>query len=352
MEVLHRLGAEAAQLRTRLEGLSRQVASGRRAESLGELAPYAPRAISLGNDIARRETYIRALDQAAGRMSVMQASLNRLAEIAREFRAEVAMRLTSRDENALVTVRARARAALIEVGHLLNTRLDGEYLFAGSDIANPPIPDPESLPDGGMASAIAAAVAGLDDSNAAAVAAATRAAAQSTAPGISPFSDFLEDPARGGGEPRRSLLAADGARLAYGIHANRNAMATSEGETTGAWVRDLLRGLMTLAALTPAQAAYRQGFEELATVIRAGLAAAEEGLAEERGALGAVQRQAEAERNRHRLLSDTLAKQLAQLTEVDLAETLTRLQATRQALEASYRATATLAELTLTRFLR
>lgn len=352
MDIMGRMNLEASVLRGRMDVLARQAASGRRGEGLGDIAPDAPRALNLSNDIGRRETYMRAIDQASGRMDVMQSSLKRMKDIASEFRSEVGVRLSSRDENALVTVKARARAAIAEVGALLNTRHNGEYLFGGSDLARPPVKDPAGLASGQMAVQVADAIALLDDSNHAAVLDATRVAAQATDPGTSPFSDFLEDPFRGADEARRSVPVGDAELLEYGIAANRNAMATSEGETTGAWARDLLRGLMSLAALEAPQLAFRQGFEELASGIRQGLEASENALAEEMGALGAVQRQADTARRRHSDLADALQAQLAAVTDVDLAETLTRLQATRSALEASYRVTASLSELSLARFLR
>ncbi len=351
MDILSRMNFETAQLRGRMEVMARQVASGQRAEVLGDLAPDAPRAVDLSADIARRETYQRAIDRTGGRMEVMQSSLGRLKAIAGEFRSEVAMRLSSRDANALVTVQSRARAALSEMGALLNTRLNGEYLFGGTDLANPPVPDPAALVNGPMASAIAVAVGTLDNTNASAVATSTLTSAQDNG-ALSPFSTFLEDPAQGAGEARRSMPVADGEKLVFGIRANANAAASSDGETTGAWVRDLLRGLMTLAALTPAQLSQREGFDALAQTIRGGLQSAENALAEEMGALGSVQRQAKVAKTRHQDLSDALQKQLAGITEVDMASTLTRLQAVRGSLEASYRVTASLSELSLARFLR
>jgi flagellar hook-associated protein 3 FlgL len=352
MDILARMNLEASMLRSRMEVLSRQVPSGARGETLGDIAPDVPRALNLSSDIGRRETYMRSIDQASGRMEVMQSSLQRMKNIASEFRSEVAVRLSSRDENSLVTVKARARAAIMEVGALLNTRHNGEFLFGGSDLAKPPVKDPATLASGPMAVQIADAIALLDDSNHAAVLDLTRTAAQATDPGTSPFSDFLEDPARGAGEPRRSVPVGDAQRLDYGISANRNAMATSEGETTGSWARDLLRSLMTLSALEPAQLGFRDSFEELASGIRQSLESSENALAEEMGALGAVQRQADTARSRHSDLTDALSKQLSSVIEVDMEETLTRLQGTRNALEASYRVTASLANLTLAQFLR
>jgi hypothetical protein len=59
------------------------------------------------------------------------------------------------------------------------------------------------------------------------------------------------------------------------VPANRNAAAASGGETTGSWARDLLRGLASIAALTPAQAAASPAdFAAFAGVVRDGLRSA------------------------------------------------------------------------------
>ena len=352
MDALGRLNADSALIRARVETLSRQVASGRRAEVMGDIAPDAPRAINLSNDISRRETYTTAIDQALGRTGVVQATLQRLKDIASEFRSNVAMRLDAANPAALATVQARARSAALEVGTLLNTRFNGEYLFGGSDLSKPPVPDAGNLLNSPLAMAIGGQIAGRTAGNAAAVAAATRAAAQDQTPGASPFSAFLEDPAAGGAEPRRGAPAADGLLVAYGIAANRNGTASSQGETTGSWARDLLRGLLSLAALGPAQTAQPLGFEALAGTLRAGMESAENALSEEMGALGSVEQQLGAARTRHRGIADTLRSQLSDITDVDLASTLTRLQAMRNALEASYRMTSSMGSLTLSQFLR
>ena len=346
------LSVEAARLRGRMETLTRQVATGQRAEALGDLAPEVPRAVSLRADLGRREVYGRAMDQALGRTSLAQTALSRLTDIAREFRLDGGMRPNSADPGSLVTLPARARAALAEVGHLLNSRQGGEYVFGGSDLGRPPIPDPDGLASGQMAQDIALQVASLGGGNAATVAAQTLAIAGSTAAGTSPFSTFLEDPLSGAAEARRGVPSGDGEVIRFGIAANRNAEAVSGGETTGGWARDLLRNLMSLAALTPAQMASPADFDAMVSSIRQGLQAAETALGEEAGALGSVEARIERAQQRHAAVSVTLEKQLGAIQEVDLAETLTRLQATRTTLEASYRAIGSLSELTLAKFLR
>ena len=352
MDALSRLNNDAALLRARLDALNRQASSGRKTDRLGDLPPEAPQLVNLSNDMARREVYSRAIDQSMTRISVTQSSLQRLKDIAGAFRSEVAMRLDATNPAALAAFQERARTAAIEVGNLLNTQVSGEYVFGGSDLTHPPVPNPQNLMSGGMATSIATAIAGLNNSNASTVAAATLAAAQDTTPGNSPFSSFLEDPAGGASEARRSVPAADNQLVAYGVPANRNAVAHSMGETTGSWARDLLRGLFSVGALGPTQAQYGQGFGDLANTLREGFASAETALSEEMGALGNVAKHLDTTKSRHSDISDVLQKQIAGITDVDMATTLTQLQGTRTALEASYRVTSSLADLTLSRFLR
>jgi flagellin-like hook-associated protein FlgL len=345
-----RMDAGAAMLRARIELLTRQVSDGRKGPGYGDIAPEARRAVDLRAEMARRETWQGTVSRALARTEVTQQALGRIAEVATQFYQE-AIRLDGTSGVRISAVAAQARAALEEVAGLLNERHAGEYLFGGSDSANPPIPNPAGIATGGMVTAIAAAVAGLTAGNAGAVAAATLAAAQSDAAGVTPFSAFLSDPAQGLAEPRRSVPADEGERVAYGLFANRNAAATSEGDTTGSWARDVLRGLATLAAIDPAQAALGTGFTDLMATVRGGLRSAVDAIGEERGALGAVEQRLETTSRRHAEVSVALAGQLAGIEEVDMAATISALQATQTQLEASYRAISLASSLTLTRFL-
>lgn len=355
VELSSRLAAETARLRTQMETLTRQTATGQRSQRLGDLSPDVPRAVSLRGQSGRLEAYDRVLTQSVGRTEIMQGALNRMTEIAREFRGTVVPRLYGRDAVALDSVKVQARAALTEMAHLLNARHAGEYLFSGSDIGNPPVPDPEGLAQGQMAQDVAAAVATMGTAGVAAVLNGTRTAVQSNAAGVSPFSDFLRDeealpPADR--EPRRAAPAADGQLIAYGLFADRNAVSVSTGETAGSWARDLMRNLMSVAALEPGQMDELPEYTDLLAGLRDGFAAAERSLTEEAGGLGQVTARLEDTQRRQRAVTDLLRGQLAEIEEVDLASTLERLQATRTSLEASYRAIGSLSELTLARFLR
>jgi flagellin-like hook-associated protein FlgL len=349
--ILSRLTTETATLRGRLETLTRQSTSGIRTDQYGDLEPEVPRALSLRAEVDRREAYGRAMDQTSGRTAVMQSALGRLTLIAREFGTQVTRSMNSRDPDALVTVPARARAALQEVAQLLNTRQAGEYLFSGSDIANPPISDPDMLTTGPLATAIAGDVATLTPGNATSVLAAIQTKAADTSAALSPFSAFLEG--AGASEAARSVPASDGEQVAYGIFANRNSASVPVASPgAGGWARDLIGNLMALAALTPAQRAQGNGFDDLVAGLSSGFRSAESALAEESGILGLTEQRLETMNTRHKTITIALKSQLADIQEVDIAETLTRLQSTRTTLEASYRAIGSLSDLTLANFLR
>lgn len=346
-----RLDQDTAALRLRLATLSRQLATGQRAEAPGDIAPELPRAIALRTELARRETYGASIGDAQQRAAATQTVLSRLTRIGREFAEEVALKLDPDAPEQLPVVAERARQALVEVGQLLNTRHAGEYLFGGSDFANPPVPDPDALPTSGWATAIAAAVGTLGGGNAATVATATRNAVQDDAAGATPYSAFVSDPAQGLAEPRRSVPSEDGVLVPVGLFANRNAGAASSGETAGGWARDLMRGLMTLSALTPAQTADRADFQALGVTVREGLRSATRALGAEAGALGQVQVRLTETRTRHEEIGVALESQRSAIEEVDLAETLARLRQTETQLQASYGAIARLGNLTLAQFL-
>ncbi len=351
-DLASRLDQDSALLRLRLQTLTRQISTGQRAEAPGDIAPELPRTIGLRTEIARRDSFGGAIAQAQSRAAATQTVLSRLTAIGREFAETVALKLDPDDADRLPSVAQQARQALVEVGQLLNTRNAGEYLFGGSDFLNPPIADPEALPGGAWATQIATAVASLGGGNATTVAAMTSAAVQDDTPGATPFSAFLSDPATGLAEPRRSVPSEDGVLIGFGLFANRNAAVASVGETAGGWARDLMRGLMSLAALTPAQAADRTDFQAFAVTIRDGLRSATAALGAEAGALGQTEARLTAAAARHREISVALETQLAGIQEVDLAEAMSRLQQTQTQLQASYAAIARIGSLSLSQFLR
>jgi flagellin-like hook-associated protein FlgL len=345
-----RIGLNATQLRDRITVLGEQISTGRKGKTYATLGSDAPKAMDLRAEIGRREIYQTTINQTLSKISVSQAVLDRIGEIAQKFTANTAKVLGGAKPEEIQVQAAQAEAAMVEVATLLNEQVNGEYLFGGTDSRNPPIPNPQVIATSGMGLAIKSQVASLDGSNVTSVTNTTKTLAQSNALGTTPFSVFLSTGA-GATPDRVSILGNDNDRVEYGIKANRNAAVKSTGETTDSWARDLLRGLASIAGLTPDKAELGNDYTTFVTTLRNGLESAVDALALERGSLGVTEARLQSMASHHASVSTILQLQLSNLEEVDMAKTITSFQTTQSQLEASYRAIAMAQQLSLTRFL-
>jgi len=350
INVTARISLNATQLRDRITVLGEQISTGRKGKTYAALGADTPKAIDLRGEISRRETYQTTINQTLSKISVSQNVLDRIGAIAQKFTANTAKLLGAARPEEIQVQAAQAEAAMVEVATLLNEQLNGEYLFGGSDSRNPPIPNPQTITTTGMGAAIKTQVASLNGSNVTSVTNATKTLAQSNAVGTTPFSVFLST-GSGATEARVSILGNDNDRVAYGIHANRNAAIVSTGDTTGSWARDLLRGLASIAGLTPDKAQLGNDYTTFVTTVRKGLESAVDALALERGSLGLTETRLQSMASLQESIGTSLTLQLSNLEEVDMAKTITSFQTTQSQLEASYRALAISQQLSLTRFL-
>jgi len=346
-----RIDLNAIMLRERLTLFGEQISTGRKGSSYAALKTEAPKSMDLRAEILRRDAYQNTIGQTLSRIQITQDVLDRIGAIAEKFTAGTAKLMGATKPEEIQIQAGQARAALVEVANLLNEKYNGEYLFGGSNIHEPPIPDPDGIVTGFMVASITTEVASLDAVNANSVLAATKALAASNADaGATPFSDFLQTGV-GATEGRRNVLGSDNERIEYGIAANKNAGVVSDGETTGSWARDLLLGLSRIAGLTPDKAQLGGSYNTFITTMQQGLKSSVNALALERGSLGVTEARLESIKNLHISVTTTLTLQVSEIEEVDMAKTISSLQATQTQLEASYRAMAISQQLTLTRFL-
>jgi flagellin-like hook-associated protein FlgL len=345
-----RTTSAALRLRDRLDELTRQSASGHKADSFGGLGGVdARRSVSLRAELARHETLAQGVSRAATRATVGQSVLERLGEIATQLNSSASSLLGLTPGNARLVADA-ARAALQEVAALLNERVDGEYLFNGSDTANPPVPDAAGILGSDLVTSVRAAVAGLDPTNGDAIAQAARDAAKIEFD-TSLFSAHLSTGA-GGSEARRSVPVAEGVSVDIGLFANRNAYEVGATTPSDPWALDLLHGLSVLASLGDAEEAQGPGFEALVSSAVGSLRSATDKLAQEQGVLGGAQARLDKASAWHKETLGALELDLASVEGVDMVATLTALQATRTQLEASYQSLSMLGDLSLVNFLR
>jgi len=342
--------ASAAEVRDRLDILTRQAASGRVAETHGGLGAAGATSLSLRPAVTKLESYQANIDAVQGRMDVTRASLDQIAGIASTFRARIAD-LNGLSSAMVDSVAAAARDALRGVATLLNARQGDTYVFGGQDSATPPVPDADGILNSGFFAEISAAVADLGLNGAAATAAATLATAASNAPGTSPFNATLSQPAAALDALKDRVPVGEGRMVQVGILASANSEAVSGGaSTTGSYMRDILRGLATLGALSSGQM-NDPGFAGLVADVRESLTGAETALGVDAGVLGDRQATIRADRERLEQAATALRGQVSNVEDVDMAETLSRLSLTQTQLQASYQLLAGLQSLSLVKFL-
>ena len=345
------VAADAASLvRRRLDALTRQTGDGLRAQGYGGLGAGAPAALALNATLTRVDGWQGNAQRIGGRLQAAQSALGGISDVASQFFAST-NDLNGLNAGSVDSVAAGARDALRRVAGLLDASFGDTYVFAGTDSARPPVPDPDGILASGFYTGINAAVANLAATGAAGTIGATLATAASNAAGVSPFSAQLSQPAAALVGERPVVQVGPDQFVPVGVLASANADIASTGSsTTGSYIRDIMRALATLGSLTSAQIP-AAGFAALVQDVHDSLGGAITALNGDAGVLG--DRTAALNDTAQRLgdTSVALKDQISNAQDVDMAQTLTQLSAAQTQLQASYQLMSTLRQLSLVNFL-
>ena len=271
-----------------------------------------------------------------------QNALTQITSIASSFNSQIAS-LNNVSPTQIDTVAAGARMALQQMASLLDTTDGGNYVFAGTDSSNPPVPDPEDITTSGFFTQIGTAVAGLSANGAAATAASTLQIASSDTAGTTPFS----------GPPGQvaTLELGASAPVQVGVLANNNTLVTSTGpSTTGSYMRDIMRGLATLGNLSSTQA-NDPGFTALVQDTQSSLSGAITAIGQESGALGNIQSSLTAVQTQASETNTALTTQVSSVEDVDMAKTVSSLSQVQTQLSASYKLISEISKMSLVDYL-
>lgn len=342
------LVGRSGDIRARLDRLNAQAGTGRISEDYSGLGGQAAISLDLRPRLASIDAWRRNIDAAATRMNIARTAMDGIGQIAADLRARLAD-LNGLNPASIDAVAAEARQQLIRVGDLLNSQAGGVHVFAGEDGANPPVPNPDSITTSGFFTAIQAAVSSLSANGAPATLAATLAVAASNASGISPFSAYLSQPAAALVAP----VAETGPeqRVRTGLLASANAVAVSQGSSsTGSHMRDLMRALATVGALSSTQADAPE-LPDLVADLRDSLNSAIEAMGVDAGAMGDTESDLTAVRGRLDDTETAVTAQISRVEDVDMAQTLSRLSQIESQLQISYRLISGSNNLSLVKFL-
>lgn len=335
--LLGMLASQSATVRQRMDMLSQQAATGQKSDTYAGLGGGAKISIDLRPQLQRIDTYATNISQADTKLQMTGSALQQLSDIAASFATQT-INMSAQTSPAVDSIAVQARLALQRVQVLLNSQTGGTYLFAGQDSANQPVPDAELA---AFVAAVQAPVATLTTTNAVATLGATLAAANATAMTSATL-----------GTARSVVEAGDSLDLASGVLAGQNAYAVQSGAgSTGSYVKDLLRGLATLAAMNSGQTTLGNGFTSFVTDIGANLKGAVSAIGTEMAGIGQQQLVLTTQKA---ALSDTataFTTQISSVEDVDMAATATALSLVQTQLQASYKLIAVMQNLSLVGYL-
>ncbi len=343
--------ADSQQVNQKMNTLAQQAGSGLVVNTYGGMGASAQTALTLLPQIAQSTTFQNNISVASSQLNVTQTVMSQLQSIATNVYQQV-ISLPTEGPSTADTVAASAQQALVQVANLLDTQNGGDYIFSGTDSANPPVtvptpPDTIVTTPGGFYAQINAAISGADlssDAGATAALATAMGVATSDAPGTTPFSATIGTPTM--------IETAPGVQTQAGLLANQNTLtpANSSTSSTGSYIRDLMLSLAAVGSMSSAQAT-QPGFGTLASGVQSTMEDAISGMNTEVSALGSIQDQLTGEQN---MLSDTstaLTQQVSSVDDVDMAATLSNIQLTQTQLESSYKLIASMQSMSLVNYI-
>lgn len=385
-----------------------QAATGRKSEVYSGLRSDARTSLSLNAAIASIDTYGQTIASTKLRAETMQAVFSRIGEIAIDVRKAIIQAMGQTVDatgNASASAKTLAQNGLAEIASLLNTEVDGRFLFGGYAISTRPMIDPGAIGAAGTpldtvatgAPALANTTVSGEDryyriAGTTGATSAPAAAGATTIPVSGPPSSVVvgsqitfEGHATvytvtgvGAGTisiagPGLTAAVAGSETVNYlGYVSSQSPSLYYQGDTTpGAQVSariddgfDLpygvrgddpaiakILGALYAVATSDLTASTEAGYRALAQIAMTDLNTGFQDLQEVIGVLGVQQATLEEADNRQKDLVVTLRKRLSEVEDADAAEAISRMQLLQTNLEASYRMISGLRQMSLVNFL-
>jgi flagellar hook-associated protein 3 FlgL len=334
---LGRLVSDSSTIKARLDAITRQASTGLVSQTYGGLDGTAQLSLNLRPQLASVEVLTRNITSAATKIDLSSQVMNQLQQIASTFFSGT-VGMASQTSQEVDAMASQASAALSQVQGLLNTKVGDTYLFAGQDSANQPLPDANF---NAYVLSIKTAIGGLAAAGGSATAAATLAAASAT----SPFSATL-------GSSRQAVTVGFGISASIGVVAGQDTFVTQAGtDTTGSYVRDLIRSLSTIASLNAGQASLGASFTALVDDTRTSLGKQIAVINNENAGLGESRQLLDMNQTALTDTQQALTSQLSSVENVDAAATAVSLSQAQTQLQISYKLISSMQNLSLVHFL-
>jgi flagellar hook-associated protein 3 FlgL len=284
------------QTRTRISDEQSQVSSGVKSLTYAGMSPDVNRLVTLETAHARIDQYVTNNNLVASRLQTMEGNVSQLFDMATNLKTLLVNALNNNNASAL-NLGAQADTQLQQVASLLNAKMGGRYLFAGSRTDTQPV-DLTQLPVSYTIPTVAGASSAYYQGD-----------------------DFIF-----------SVQSDDSLAVNYGVTADQSGF------------EKLIRALDIVkkapatdtAALQHALDVVGQAITEIPDI---------------RTSIGTAQSMLEQVNKRHSDFQLYSEKSIGDIQNVDAAELMTRLQADSTSLQASFMAISTLSQMNLLNFL-
>jgi flagellar hook-associated protein 3 FlgL len=333
-----RIQTQNLAIQARMTEYSEQSSTGKKGTVYGALGSDVRQSIDLRGNVAELDTYQKNIATAKLRVTSAVETMDRIKNVARDVRDQLT-KLSGNPPPDQTVVKDIAKRGYDEVAQLLNTKVEGRYIFAGSDIDNAPFPDA-----GQFFTDIQTEV----NNYAANGAAATVTATTTIATDDTYFSTALQaaDPS-----PLRARVDRN-LDISYQVRANGPESPTPPAGQIAPF-REILRSLATAANLTydTTNPGSFDDFQSLLNTTRLSLDTAAKNVDNHVGILGSAAARMKALDTQHDETTVTLKTGVGDVEDVDMAETISKLQLVQTQLQASYKVTATLQKVNLIDFI-
>ncbi len=143
-----RLQEDVTAIKRTQDDLSRQLVSGKKAETFGGLGADAAVVLSLRDQVTAMESYVKTMDLVNLRLGIQSGALTRMDEIASKLKTDALTTSYDLTGAGQTQLQLNAASQFDEIASLLNTELEGRHLFGGTDTADPPVALPNLMLNG------------------------------------------------------------------------------------------------------------------------------------------------------------------------------------------------------------
>ncbi|MBI3710898.1 MAG: hypothetical protein HY246_24900 [Proteobacteria bacterium] len=319
-----------------------QVSSGKKSDVYSGLRSDARRSISLNDAKLGTDTFLDTISTVKIRTDTMQSVMQRVQDIAVEMRDAAIQASNPADLSAQQgsgATKALAQSRLAEVIGLLNTQVEGVFLFSGRNTATAPMTAAGQIGTAGTPLDDVALLNGGSPLNNTTASGTTRYAAivtQLGAPGGGNGPYYYQG--ESGSSQQLSARIDVGFDLSYGI----------PGDAAG--FRSLLQGIYSLATtdLTPATEA---GYRQVASLARDDFATSITQINTDMAGLGVKQATLDDVATRQKAFSGVLQTQIGNIEDVDMPQAISLLTTLQASLQASFQMLSSVKNLTLANYL-